>query len=439
MRKRIIKDVNIFWFRRDLRLKGNLGLFQALKARENVLPVFIFDPVIFNSRHQPHRQETFVYNVLIQLKDELEKIGSSLYILQGKPFDVFKNLNKEFRIRSVYTNRGYEPYSVQRDAEVFDYIASSGATFHSFKDHVIFDQDELMQPDGTACTDFKSYSELWKKKLNRIVLEPCPTEKYFYNFIRIKPFPVPSLQQLGFTPTGNNFPSKEISVRQLEEYASNHNFPALDDTTGIGVHLRFGTVGIRQLTALAEANSEAFLERLIWRNFYMDVLYHFPQLVDEAFHQQFDDIEWENNKEHFKLWCEGKTGFPLVDAGMRELNTTGLMHHRSRMVAASFLSKHLLIDWRWGEDYFASKLLDYELASSIGEWQRIVGIGCEAMPYFQILSPELQAKKYDPDLTYIKQWVPEYGTDEYLAPIVDKEMAKERTIEAYRRALTKVV
>ena len=435
MRKQIIESISIFWFRRDLRLKGNLGLFHALKTRENVLPVFIFDPVIFNASHQPHRRETFVYEELTKLKRELEEIGCSLYILQGKPIEAFKRLSKDFRICSVYSNRGYEPYFVQRDAEIYAFIDSIGATFHSFKDHVIFDQDELLLPDGSPCTDFASYSKRWKNKLNRLVLAPCPTEKYFYNFIRIKPFPLPSMEELGFKPASNNFPSKEIPVKLLENYAQKHQYPALNGTSCVGVHLRFGTIGIRYLTALADVNSEAFLEKLIWRNFYMDVLYHFPGLVTESYNLAYDNIEWRNNKEEFDRWCEGTTGFPLVEAGMRELNSTGLMHHRCRMVAAGFLTKHLLIDWRWGEAYFASKLLDYELASSIGCWQWIVGSGCEAIPYFQILNPELQAKKFDPDNEYIRKWIPEYGTDDYPAPMVDHEMARERAITTYRKAL----
>jgi len=428
--------VNIVWMRRDLRLEDNTALFHALKTRENVLLLFIFNPDILERLEvRPDFRVNFIYKTLTGIKESLEKIGSSIYIAHGKPQDVFKKMAEEFHICSVYTNRDYEPYSVLRDLDVERFLKINKIEYLSYKDHVLFEKDELVKDDGKPYTVFTPYKNRFLEKFNKEMVRPLNTSQYFHNFIRIKPLPMMSIEMLGFEPVKVVFPSKSLSQTLLEGYAANRDFPARNGTSKLSVHLRFGTISIRKVTALALLHSETFLSELIWRNFYSQILWYFPHVATRAFKPVYDNILWENNLDHFNAWCQGKTGYPMVDAGMRELNQTGFMHNRLRMVTASFLCKHLLIDWRWGEAYFAGKLNDYELASNNGGWQWAAGSGCDAAPYFRIFNPELQAKKFDPDSEYILKWVPEYGTIAYPQPIIEHRFARERALKRYAQGM----
>jgi len=428
--------VNIVWMRRDLRLEDNTALFHALKTRENVLLLFIFNPDILERLEvRPDFRVNFIYKTLTGIKESLEKIGSSIYIAHGKPQDVFKKMAEEFHICSVYTNRDYEPYSVLRDLDVERFLKINKIEYLSYKDHVLFEKDELVKDDGKPYTVFTPYKNKFLEKFNKAMVRPLNTSQYFHNFIRIKPLPMMSIEMLGFESVKVVFPSKSLSQTLLEGYAANRDFPARNGTSKLSVHLRFGTISIRKVTALALLHSETFLSELIWRNFYSQILWYFPHVATRAFKPVYDNILWENNLDHFNAWCQGKTGYPMVDAGMRELNQTGFMHNRLRMVTASFLCKHLLIDWRWGEAYFAGKLNDYELASNNGGWQWAAGSGCDAAPYFRIFNPELQAKKFDPDSEYILKWVPEYGTIAYPQPIIEHRFARERALKRYAQGM----
>ena len=428
--------VNIFWMRRDLRLEDNTALFHALKTRENVLPLFIYNPDILERMEvRPDFRVNFIYKTIAGIKETLEKIGSSIYIAHGRPQDIFKKMAEEFHICSVYANRDYEPYSVYRDSQVEKFLTINKIEYHSYKDHLLFEKDELVKEDGKPYTVFTPYKNKFLQKFNKEMVKPLNTTQYFHNFIRIEPLPMISIEKLGFEPLNITFPSKALPQSLLEGYAANRDFPALNGTSKLSVHLRFGTISIRKVTALAILHSETFLSELIWRNFYSQILWYFPHVVTRSFKPAYDNIKWENNLDHFNAWCKGKTGYPMVDAGMRELNETGFMHNRLRMVTASFLCKHLLIDWRWGETYFASKLDDYDLASNNGGWQWAAGSGCDAAPYFRIFNPELQAKKFDPDYEYIRKWVPEFDTMDYCPPVVEHRFARERALKRYAEGL----
>ena len=428
--------VNIFWMRRDLRLEDNTALYHVLKTRENVLPLFIYNPDILERLEvRPDFRVNFIYKALAGIKESLEKIGSSLYIAHGRPQDIFKKMAEEFHICSVYTNRDYEPYSVYRDLQVERFLKINKIEYHSYKDHVLFEKDELVKEDGKPYTVFTPYKNKFIEKFNKEMVRPLNTTQYFHNFIRIRPLPTINIETLGFEPLNIVFPSKALPQTLLEEYAANRDFPARNGTSKLSVHLRFGTISIRKVTALALLHSETFLTELIWRNFYSQILWYFPHVVTRAFKPIYDNIRWENNLDHFNAWCQGKTGYPMVDAGMRELNQTGFMHNRLRMITAGFLCKHLLIDWRWGETYFAGKLDDYDLASNNGGWQWAAGSGCDAAPYFRIFNPELQAKKFDPDNEYIRKWVPEFDTLDYCSPIIDHRFARERALKRYAEGM----
>jgi len=429
--KSIDRSTTLFWFRRDLRLTDNAGLYDALSKNEHVLPVFIFDTQILDKlENKADRRVEFIYQTLLQLKAELEGIGSSLLILHGNPIEIFKELNP----KSVYTNHDYEPYARERDSQVEKILSSKKIGFKTFKDQVIFDREEVVKDDGTPYTIFTPYSKKWKAKLKPFYVKSYPVEKYYGSLKKIKPLPVPTLAELGFEPTGASFPEKVIKSSIIEKYHEQRNFPAFQSTTRLSVHLRFGTISIRKLVQLALKKNETWLNELIWRDFYHMILWHFPK-VEKAFKPSYDRVLWRNDPHEFEAWCEGKTGYPIVDAGMRELNATGFMHNRVRMIVASFLTKHLLIDWRWGEAYFAEKLLDFDLAANNGGWQWASGSGCDAAPYFRVFNPYLQTEKFDPDQKYIKQWVPELNTPEYPAPIVDHTLARDRVLKAYKEAL----
>jgi deoxyribodipyrimidine photo-lyase len=428
----INETVTLFWFRRDLRLQDNAGLYYALKENTSVLPVFIFDTEILdNLDDEKDARVEFIHQALQQVKTELEKLGSSLAVFHGNPVEIFKRLNP----KAVYTNHDYEPYGNNRDAQVKKILEKKGSRLSSFKDIVIFEKAEIIKDDGTPYTVYTPYSKKWKTTLNSFYVKSYPVEKYFSSLLKINPLPLPDLGAIGFSRTGMAFPERKIKQLVIEKYHLQRDIPGIDGTSRLSVHLRFGRVSIRTLVQVALKKNEKWLNELIWRDFYHMILWHFPHVETKAFKPAYDRIAWRNDPKEFKAWCEGRTGYPIVDAGMRELNATGFMHNRVRMIVASFLTKHLLIDWRWGEAYFAKKLLDFDLAANNGGWQWAAGSGCDAAPYFRVFNPYLQTEKFDPELTYIKKWAPELGTAEYPKPIVDHAVARERVLKAYPAAL----
>jgi deoxyribodipyrimidine photo-lyase len=362
-----------------------------------------------------------------------------LKVYYGHPETVFKQLLSTYKIANVYTNHDYEPYAIERDKKINEIVHAGSAKLITFKDQVIFEKNEVTKDDGKPYTVFTPYSRKWKAKLTDFYLRPYPTEKYFLNFHNIPFMPIPSLHEMGFKDVKQNFPSNIPDDDVIKKYFEQRNFPAVNGTSRLGIHLRFGTISIRKLAKHAKKLNETFLNELIWRDFYQAILWHFPQVgLHKAFKPEYENIEWRNNEEEFEQWCKGETGYPIVDAGMRELNETGFMHNRVRMIVASFLSKHLLIDWRWGEAYFAEKLLDYDLAANNGGWQWAAGSGCDAAPYFRIFNPYLQTQKFDPELKYIKKWVPEFEEFTYPVPIVEHEFARKRCLEVYGKVLKKI-
>ncbi len=430
--------ISIFWFRRDLRLEDNTGLFHALKSGNAVLPIFIFDTEILNNlENKNDRRVDFIHQVLIQLQLKINKLGSNLSVFNGKPLEIFKDLVQKYSIQSVFTNHDYEPLAIKRDEEIATFLKTQKIDFKSFKDQVIFEKNEITKDDGLPYTIFTPFSKKWKSKLNSFYLKPYPTEKYYSNFIQIQPEPIISLQNIGFKKTEIEFKEPLLNEKIISQYHENRDFPALNATTKLSIHLRFGTVSIRKLAAYANLTNETWLNELIWREFYMMILFHFPHVVGSSFKKQYDSIVWRNNEAEFELWKSGKTGYPIVDAGMIELNETGFMHNRVRMIVASFLTKHLLIDWRWGENYFAEKLNDFELASNNGGWQWSAGSGCDAAPYFRVFNPSEQTKKFDSKMTYIRKWIPEIDTFKYPQPMVDHKFARERVLKVYKEALDK--
>jgi deoxyribodipyrimidine photo-lyase len=431
--------LSVFWFRRDLRLEDNAGLYHALKSGNPVLPFFIFDKEILDKlEDKDDARVSFIYKAIEELNKECQKQDSSLHVVYDKPERAWKELIEQYNVAAVYTNHDYEPYAKQRDGTIKDLLAKHGIGFKTYKDQVIFEKDEVVKDDGKPYTVYTPYKNKWYQKLKPFYLKAYPTEKYFKNLFKFKAPAVPALKEIVFVKSNITYPENEYD-KVIADYVKNRDFPAITGTSHVGVHLRFGTVSIRRCARDAyEAIDKTWLNELIWREFYMMILYHFPQTMDHAFRPEYDRIKWINNEEQFEAWCQGETGFPLVDAGMRELNATGYMHNRVRMVVASFLSKDLLIDWRWGERYFARKLLDYEMASNVGGWQWAAGSGTDAAPYFRIFNPDNQLKKYDPKLEYIKKWVPEYADfSKYPKPIVDHSFARERCLKAFKAALSK--
>lgn len=437
-----MSSVNFFWFRRDLRLHDNAGLYHALKGDLPVQPVFIFDTIILNDlQDKQDARVTFIFEALQQIDLQLRQAGSSLLIKQGNPIEVWQTLLQENTVTAIYANEDYEPYALQRDESIANCCRRYGAELHLYKDHVIFSKNEILKSDGSPYTVFTPYSKTWKETLHSrgkpedFFLKAYPSEKYFHNFIKKQQGPPFVLENIGFEPCGREFPAATVSQNLIRNYDKTRDFPGLTGTSRLGVHFRFGTISIRDKANKALILNKVFLNELIWRDFYAMILYHFPRVVGHAFKPAYDRIEWRQSEADLEKWFAGNTGYPLVDAGMRELNATGYMHNRVRMVAASFLTKHLLLDWRLGEAYFAAKLLDFDLASNNGGWQWAAGCGTDAAPYFRIFNPMAQQQKFDPDKKYIHKWVPEYGTPQYIKPIVEHSFARNRCLETYKNAL----
>ena len=431
------QTTNIFWFRRDLRLDDNIGLYQALSEKHPVLPIFIFDTEILDNLPEDDARVTFIFETLHKLRKTLqEEHDSSLAIYYGKPMDIYNQLIEDYNIDTVFTNHDYEPYATERDAEIKNLLSKNNVLFKTYKDQVIFEKDEVIKNDGKPYLVYTPYMKTWKEKFKSIELEIINTDNYFENFIKNKHLPNLSLSDIGFKKSSQQIANYNLAPTLIQDYEKTRNFPAKDTTSRLGPHLRFGTVSIRKVVkkAIAEKN-EIFWQELIWREFFMQILWHFPHTVTKSFKPKYDRIVWRNNEEEFKLWCEGKTGYPLVDAGMRQLNQTGFMHNRVRMLVGSFLCKHLLIDWRWGEAYFAEKLHDYEMASNIGNWQWVAGCGVDAAPYFRIFNPTTQIEKFDKELKYINIWVKNLNELTYPNKIVNHKEARERCLETYKLAL----
>lgn len=420
--------VTIFWFRRDLRLEDNLGLLAALDTENPVLPLFIFDEDILNELPKDDARLTFIYDCLKGVDQKLRTHDASLLCRKGKPSIVWEELLEEFDIAAVYTNKDYEPYARIRDKEIHDLLEVRNIELHRVKDQVVFEERDILKKDGKPYTVYTPYKNKWLEHFDRDAVKPQKIKDYnqFYK----KSFEFPTLSDINFERS--NIEVKPYDLSDLEQYEKLRDYPDDDITSYLSPHFRFGTVSVRQIIAKLKSDDAVFLSELIWREFFMQILYHFPKVVDHNFRAKYDGIAWRNNEEEFKLWCEGKTGYRMVDAGMRQLNETGYMHNRVRMIVAGFLCKHLLIDWRWGEAYFAEKLLDYDLSANNGNWQWAAGTGCDAAPYFRIFNPITQFTKFDKKAKYVKRWVPEFDTDKYPAPIVEHKMARERALETYK-------
>ena len=426
----------IFWHRRDLRIHDNAGLNKALKSGHKVIPLFIFDQNILSKLEAKDKRVSFIYNEIIRLKKEYQQYGSDLLVFYGSPEDFIPKKALELNCSKVYTNRDYEPYAIKRDKAINDELSKNHIQFIGSKDHVIFEKNEVVKNDGTPYLVFTPYSKKWKELYNTQEKAGFDNHQLTHHlFFRQHKQELLEIESMGFIDESHNYPSKEPSDSQIKSYQYNRNFPSKKGTTQLGIHLRFGTISIRELANKSKDISDTFLNELIWRDFYQMILYHFPESSKKAIKKQYDQIEWEKDENLFKKWCEGMTGYPIVDAGMRELNNTGFMHNRVRMITASFLTKHLLIDWRWGEAYFASKLLDYEMASNVGGWQWASGSGCDAAPYFRIFNPYTQQQKFDKNFDYVRKWIPEFETDEYPRPIIEHKHARERALERYKKGL----
>ena len=431
------QPITLFWFRRDLRLHDNAALYHALKSGNPVLPVFLFDTDILDKLEDKRdRRVEFIHLALQELQAQLTQMGTTLVVKHGSSTTCWEELTRTYNVAEVYTNHDYEPTAIRRDKAIGEWLNAHGIAFYTYKDQCIFEKNEVLSGAGTPYTVFTPYSRKWKEKLNSFYLKPYPTETYFRHFYKTSPLPLPSLAEIGFEVVGQPFPAKTVRDELVKNYKERRDTPSIQGTSRLSVHLRFGTISIRELARHTKDLSETFLNELIWRDFYMQILWHFPHVGEgKAFRADYDRIEWRNDEAQFKKWCEGRTGYPIVDAGMRELNATGFMHNRVRMVVASFLTKHLLIDWRWGEAYFAQKLLDFDLSANNGGWQWASGSGTDAAPYFRIFNPTSQTQKFDPQLVYIKKWVPEINSFDYPKPIVDHAAARERCLATYQKAL----
>lgn len=437
-----MKDtVLIFWFRRDLRFEDNVGLYHALyQAKLNghkVLPLFIFDKTILDKLEDKNdRRVDFIHRTIMNMQSELVDKGKSMWVENDQPLNVINTYLKKYKLAGVYTNHDYEPLAIERDAEIKSLLEKNNIEFYSFKDQVIFEKDEVIKDDGKPYTIYTPYANKWRTYWSSHVPKIHPSIKLMDYFLDSKPLPIPSLKQLGFKTTDLTVPPIQWDANLVKKYTDQRNFPAIKGTTQLSMHLRFGTISVRQLALATQTINSTFFNELIWRDFYHMILWHFPQVgKGKSFKAQYDFIEWRNNEKEFQAWCDGQTGYPIVDAGMRELNTTGFMHNRVRMIVASFLTKHLLIDWRWGEAYFAQKLLDFDLAANNGGWQWASGSGCDAAPYFRVFNPRLQTEKFDKELKYIRKWIPELDSLSYPKPIVVHEDARVRVLAAYAKAL----
>ena len=400
-------QTNLFWFRRDLRLDDNVALYNALQVGIPVIPVFIFDTQILDKLDRNDARVSFIHQALAKLNEDLHKRGSCLLVGYGSPKDILSELISRNNVKAVYANHDYEPYARQRDHAVGSMLADHKIPFHTFKDQVIFEKGEVVKADGSPYTVYTPYMKKWMDLFGQRQPTPFPSEELAENFAQGLHFPFPGLKDIGFRDSEVKVKKFDASHELISNYRDTRDLPYLEGTSRIGPYLRFGLVGIRTLVRQTVDHSSTYLKELVWREFFMQILWHYPRVVDRAFKEQYERVGWINDERLFSKWCDGQTGYPIVDAGMRQLRATGYMHNRVRMITASFLCKHLLTDWRWGEAWFAKLLLDYELSSNNGNWQWAAGTGCDAAPYFRVFNPTTQQAKFDPDFRYIKKWVPE--------------------------------
>lgn len=428
------QEVSIFWFRRDLRLEDNVGLFQALQSKYSVIPLFIFDDSILDNLPKNDARVGFIHESLSKITTQLQEIGSSLLVKKGKTLNVWQSLLEEYDVKEVFFNKDYEPYAIQRDTAICELLETNQSISYSFKDQVIFEEKEITKADGLPYTVYTPFKNKWLEKYKSMAPVPeYDTESHFSNFHKSS-FPFPTLEQIGFEES--SIKVKPHNLKFISNYQDIRDFPALDKTSYLSPHLRFGTVSVRKLVNWAFHKNDVFLSELIWREFFMQILFSFPKVVTQNFKSAYDGIQWRNNEDDFKRWCSGTTGYPMVDAGMRQLNETGYMHNRVRMVVASFLCKHLLIQWQWGEAYFAEKLLDYDMSANVGNWQWAAGTGCDAAPYFRVFNPDIQQKKFDEKGIYIRKWIKEFDLG-YGKPMVEHAMARDRAIATYKAGILK--
>lgn len=435
-----MEQVALFWFRRDLRLDDNAGLYHALRCGLPVVPVFIFDTDILSRLdNSTDRRVDVIHQAISHLHHQLGTLGSALQVFHGRPNEAFEHWLAKFNVGRVYTNHDYEPYARKRDEQIAARLSARNIVFSSFKDQCIFEKNEVLKDNGEPYTVFTPYRNKWKKTLTEFYFRPYPTKNYFDHFAKLQQDEIPTLPAIGFNASGLQLNvNADVDDDLLLRYSDRRDFPAVAGTSRLSMHLRFGLVSIRSLVARALTLSDTWLNELVWRDFYMMILWHFPHSANSAFKQEYEKVPWRNNEKEFELWCKGQTGFPIVDAGMRELLSTGFMHNRVRMIVSSFLVKDLLVDWRWGEAFFAKHLNDYDMSANVGGWQWAAGTGCDAAPYFRVFNPTEQQKKFDPDMVYVSRWVPEYGTAAYPPPMVDHKMARERALKVYKQALSDV-
>jgi len=430
----IKQKVAVFWFRRDLRLDDNLGLFRALESKFPVIPLFIFDEDILDNLPKKDPRVGFIHESLSKINDELNKIESSLLVKKGKTVAIWESIIQDFDVKEVFFNKDYEPYAIKRDLAISQLLETNKIKSFSFKDQVIFEEMEITKADGLPYTVYTPYKNKWLEKYKSMApVQEMDASILFSNFYKSN-FSFPTLEQIGFEESAIKVVPHNLKF--VGNYHETRDFPALDTTSYLSPHLRFGTVSIRKLVNWAFHKNDVFLSELIWREFFMQILFSFPKVVSNNFKSSYDGIQWLNKEEDFKRWCSGTTGYPMVDAGMRQLNETGYMHNRVRMVVASFLCKHLLINWQWGEAYFAEKLLDYELSANVGNWQWAAGTGCDAAPYFRVFNPEIQLKRFDEKGIYIRKWIKEFDLG-YGKPMVDHAFARDRAIATYKAGILK--
>ncbi|OHX68326.1 cryptochrome/photolyase family protein [Flammeovirga pacifica] len=432
-----MSKITIVWLRRDLRLFDQTALSAALKTSQNVLPLFIFDKHILEDlSDRSDARVTFIHQQLNHIKEQLEEYGSSLLTYYDTPENAWKEITEKYEIEAVHTNHDYEPYAIQRDKNIETFLDQKNIRFITHKDQCIFEKNDITKDDGKPYVVYTPFSRKWKARLlnepEAIEVRNCTLYDHYF---QTSPLSMLSLEDMNFKQSSLSIPSLDIDTDIIRKYDEQRDYPAIQGTTHLGLHLRFGTVSVRELVRQYQSLNEVFLNQIIWRDFYMTILYHFPHVVSDNYNRKYDKVPWENNETHFEAWKRGETGYPIVDAAMKELNTTGYMHNRARMIVASFLCKHLLIDWRWGEAYFAEKLLDYDLSANNGSWQWAAGTGTDAQPYFRVFNPEAQMKKFDKSLEYVKKWIPNYDPANYIDPIVDHKEARLKAIETYKKAL----
>lgn len=457
----------LVWFRRDLRDDDHAALYHALKSARQVYCVFVFDTEILDGlSDRADRRVEFIWQSVRELQVSLEADGGGLAVLHGLARDELPAFAKRLEVQAVFANRDYEPSSIGRDVAVAADLRHSGIDFHLFKDQVVFEGDEVLSGEGRPYRIFTPYKNAWLSRLNPFFLKPYPVARYREALASPAAHAMPTLDAIGFMPTGLRHPAGMSGADRLladfrdriKSYKEAREFPAVKGTSFLSTHLRFGTVSVRSLARLAwemgGAGAETWLQELVWRDFYFMILQHNPRLAGgQCFKPEFDNIEWPGSEAHFDAWCEARTGFPLIDAAMRQLNQTGYMHNRLRMVTASFLVKDLLVDWRKGERYFAGKLLDFDFAANNGGWQWAASTGCDAQPWFRIFNPVTQSEKFDAEGNFIRKYVPELGACfakeihapwkisverrrelklDYPMPVVDHAEMREKALALYK-------